>query len=334
MKLKQIKLQNFRLYEDAEIAFLPGLNQIVGPNAQGKTTLLEAIGCLISGHSFRTHQPQELIRHGASQFFIQAEFEKLGILQSVKLFYDGRKKTFYHNETKLKSGSAILGMLQGVIITPDHIQLIKGSPGVRRHFLDLLIAQTDPLYVYHLNRYMRGLQQRNALLRSRQLETLEAFESEMATSAGGIMQKRGEAVLSLQPLAQKIYQELSDEKVPISLNYKTIGQARSPEQILAQLAKHRRKEMEIGYTLTGPHRDDFLITMGEHEAKFFASEGQKHSLVLALYLAKWHQIKKLSDCSPLMLIDDVGIGLDNVRKGRLFHYLNHLGQVVITCCNS
>ena len=285
---------------------------------------------MMTGHSFRTSFPEEMIRHGDREFVIQASFCKHGVEQSVKIHFDGKKKQVFHNEAKLCTNGALLGHLQGVILTPDHIQLVKGGPQIRRHYLDLLLAQIDPLYVHHLTRYTKALKQRNLQLKERRCEAIDVWEEQMAYSATFLTGKRQEIIDRITPCAKDVYYKLAGEKISLGLIYKPFGQAKTFEEFSAQFKRHRAKEMEMGYTMTGPHRDDFLIGIGDNEARNFASEGQKHTLVAALFLAKWHIIQTLSDALPLLLIDDVGVGLDATRRKNMMEYLETLGQVVLT----
>ena len=173
--LRNLYLRQFRRYEEVHFQFNPTINSIVGPNAHGKTTILEAIQFLMSGRSFRTQQPSDLIRHEQNYFYIEADFIKQGIQQTLKISYDGKERKIVHNSTVCQSSTNLLGLLQGVVVIPDSASLVKGSPLLRRHFLDLQIAQVDPLYVHHLTRYARAMRQRNVLLKRKDLATIHGW---------------------------------------------------------------------------------------------------------------------------------------------------------------
>ena len=333
--LQKLYLRNFRKYEEALFEFIPTINTIIGPNAHGKTTILEAIQFLMSGRSFRTQQIADLIQHGQSSFYIEASFIKQGIEQTLRISYDGNERKIVHNSTICRSSTNLLGLLQGVIVTPDNASLIKGSPLLRRHFLDLQIAQIDPLYVHHLTRYAGAMRQRNVLLKRKELNTIEGWEQEMATAGAYLTLQRKQAVADLQKLGQPLHKMLTDEQQSFGLEYKSsCSQIEDLELLrkhyLQQWNKIRHREKELGMSLYGPHRDDLLIKIGDREARLFASEGQQRSCVMALRLAEWQRLHALSQEAPLMLIDDVGISLDGSRRQKLLTHLRNLSQVFLT----
>lgn len=334
MLLRKIYLHHFRCYSEASFEFSSGVNVICGPNAKGKTSLLEAIYLLMTGRSFRTSQNEDLIRIGASGFYLEAHFVKHEIEQILKMHWNGKERKIILNNTPCSS-SGLFGILQGVVVTPDDVSLVKGAPSQRRHFLDMQIAQIDPLYVHHLLRYNRAIRQRNALLRSKNFSTLESWEHEMANSAAYLVRQRHQAIEELQAKGVEIYRVLSGEQDELQLNYKTGAPvSESVEGLrkyyMEQFKKLRKREAELGCTLIGPQKDDVTIAIGQKEARFFASEGQQRSCVAALRLAEWMRLHSLADEMPLMLIDDVGMSLDSVRRERLMGYMETLGQVFLT----
>lgn len=221
MYLKQLRLYNFRKYKDATFCFSPKINYICGKNAVGKTTLLEAIYILMTSKSFRTSQNQDLMNVEASSFALEAHFLKHNIEQYVKLTFDGKQKKIYINNSLCSSSANLLGLIYGVAFTPDDSDLIKGTPGIRRHYIDLLIAQADPLYVHYLSRYQKAMQQRNCLLKTRQFTILFPWEEEMAKSAEYIVTKRKKVIDLLFPLVQKNYQTISSEEGAFDIELKS-----------------------------------------------------------------------------------------------------------------
>jgi len=335
MHLVSLTLRNFRLYHEAVIAFCPKINMIWGENAIGKTTVLEAIYFLITGRSFRTQHTVELIKAGASFFFIEAHFVKHGIDQVLKVSFDGKERRIFHNSTSLNSSTNLLGILQGVLITPDDSSLVKGAPLTRRHYLDLQIAQGDPLYVHYITRYNQAMRQRNVLLKSKNTGGIETWENEMAVAAAYITLQRRQTVAELNSLANPLHQHLTGTDEELKLDYKTSA----PSQLdlnalktyhLELYKRHRKREMDLGVTLNGPQKDDLFIFLNALEARYFASEGQQRSVVSTLRLAEWARLKAVSEEAPLMLIDDLGISLDSQRKNKLLNYLKDLSQVFLT----
>jgi DNA replication and repair protein RecF len=317
--LKSLYLRNFRSYKEAEFSFREKLNVLFGDNAQGKTNLLEAIYLIATGKSFRTQTLSELIRAGESFFFLEAEILRDGVLQKVKVAFDGEKRQVTLDANHFASFQPLLGTLPSVIYTPYDIELIAGSPAERRRFLNLHLAQSDPIYVHHFSRFWRAMKQRNCLLRAKRIEGIECWEAEMAQSAEYLGRARQEMVSELS------FPHLLDEKQEIQFQISA-----NPKSYLAQLQKNRAREMELGVTLTGPHRDDLLIAIDGKPARLFASEGQKKTAIAALKLAEWERLSKRVGAPALMCFDDLGGSLDETRQGLIKAKLQQLGQVFIT----
>lgn len=334
MKLRHLRLFNFRGYEDTSFAFSPGINHIVGPNAVGKTSVLEAIHLLMCGSSFRTSQNSELIRYNTPSFYVEGVFEKHGVEQTVKIAYDGSRKKIVINSTQCHSYTNLLGVILGVVFTPDDAALVKGVPGGRRQFLDLHISQFDPLYVHYTSRYQRAMKQRNSMLRQGLLKAIFPWEEEMANAAAYLTEKRRQVVQELEITSRGIYQKLGCEATPLTVSLKsTLGRYETTaikELFLGMMERNRSKEREAGITFVGPHKDDVLFGIGDKELKVFGSEGQQRSCVAALRLATWERLKERSMVKPLMLVDDVGMSLDMNRQGKLSDHLANLGQVFLT----
>ncbi len=338
MRLITLYLWNFRNYRETVVHFSKALNVLSGKNAQGKTNLLEAISVLMTGRSFRTPHLTDLVFFGASGFYLEAHFEKDQIEQSLKFSFDGTQRKIILNDTPLPSSSALLGQLIGVILSPEDHELVKGPPAFRRQFLDLQIAKSNPLYLYHFSRYLRALKYRNLLLRKQNTTGIEAWEHEMAKSAAFITLQRKETVMELEKESHPLQTHISGSIDRLQLKYKSSACQAFPEgdegaltaYFISQFVKHRARELFLGNTLTGPHRDDFHILVQEKEARLFASEGQQRSCVAALRLAEWNRLKAMTGEIPLMCLDDVGISLDQEREKALYQGLNDLGQVFVT----
>ncbi len=335
MEIRSLYLRNFRRYREAFFEFKPGINLIHGNNAQGKTTLLEALYCFSVGKSFRTPAYKDLISHEAPSFFIEVEFVHHHIQQKIRFFADPHQKRIFLNETLLSTVSALIGIIQGVVITPDDMSLIKGTPLTRRHYLDLQLSQGDRTYLYHLSRYNRAMRQRNQLLKEQNLQTIEIWEQEMAVSAAYITKQRLIAIQEIQRFAQGFYLALSKESALLKLAYSIDF---SPNSSLDDLngyyqekfQKNREREVLLGYTQSGPHRHDLHIFLDDKEVKHFASEGQQRSCIHALRFGEWTRLKKLGTQIPIFMIDDLGMSLDEHRKSNLFEQLTQLGQVFLT----
>lgn len=341
MHLRALYLHNFRIYEEALYEFGPKINVISGFNARGKTSILEAIYFLMTGRSFRTAQVSDMIRHGAQNFYIEASFVKHGVEQTLRVSCSGKDRKIIYNNTQCGSSSDLLGLLQGAVIHPDDATIVKGAPEARRHLLDVQIAQANPLYIHHITRYNRAMKQRNHLLRAKTAVTIESWEHEMANSAAYIVFERLLAIEDLQDIGQRLHTLICGSNDTLGLAYKSQALPRGVSvadtdvlklrsYYLDQYRKLRKREMELGITLTGPQKDDVFIGLNTNEARFFASEGQQRSCVAALRLAEWERLKSMSGEIPIMLIDDIGMSLDYSRRNRLFNHLPSLEQVFLT----
>ncbi len=327
MWVKALLLRNFRSYGDAQFQFSPQNNLIIGPNARGKTTILEAIYLLITGRSFRSNNLDELVKEGEDGFYVELHYENQGIDHSIRYIYEKKQRRIFANRHPCKSLSDLLGLLQGALLLPDDIQLIKGAPKQRRKYLDLQLAQMNPLYVHHLTRYFRAMRQRNALLKMHSERAIELFETEMASSGAYLIEERERIVALLTQDCTEVQEALSCGKEAVSLKYVPKYQ---PKDLLEQYRKMRSREMKTGSSMVGPHLDDLSLKLGNQEAKLYASEGQKKSLTTALKFAEWNQLKAHSDTTPLMLIDDVGVSLDASRREKLISLLDGFSQVFVT----
>lgn len=336
MYVKTLFLRHFRNFNSGHFDFCPTMNLICGPNARGKTSLLEALFLLVMGRSFRPGHHVDLIAHGETSALVDALFCKHSVDQRLQIHLFEKERKIIHNATPLHNLSSLFGTLQGVIMSPDDAHLIKGAPSLRRQFLDSQIAQIDPLYVYYLSRYTKALAHRNQLLRQKITLSIDTFEHEMAKAAGYVITKRKEALSGIGLHAKKFYSFLTNESEELSFTYLSAAAAIAAENEIAlfykeQYYKQRIKEMSAGHTLIGPHKDDFGIYLKGKEAKYFGSEGQQRSAAIALRIGEWVNLKYHVLEKPLLMIDDFGISLDAHRKKRLLEWVAlDLGQVFIT----
>lgn len=334
MVVKQLLLRNFRGYEEIVFPLLPALNRIEGKNGAGKTSLLEALYFLATGRSFLSPHLTDLIHKGKDHFYIEAEFIRDGAEQKLSVGYDGLHRRIHYNNTLFHQFSHLLGILPSTLYSPKDHALISGSPQERRRFLNIQLSQSDPLYVHHLTRYHRAMKQRNALLKMKQKEGLKPFEEVMAVSARYLMEKRDALLTLLRPKVHRLVNELSAQHDTFDLHYTPSIPLKKIDAIETVFDKQRSKELTFGSTLSGPHRDDFQITIDRSEAKSYASEGQKRSFIAALKLAEWEFLKENSEAIPLLSIDDFGIHLDQGRRALLEEKLTAYGQVLLTSPDS
>ena len=366
MRLKQLVLRNFRSYADCEIDFTDRVNLIIGENAQGKTTLLEAIYFLSTAKSHRTYPDNELIRHNESWFYLKGKVVPIdgadtnpetGNLQSLNLMTVevsnelSGKKRFKFNGVLQKKLSQWIGQFNVVFFSPESLTLVKGSPADRRRFIDLLISQISSSYLNSLQNYQFALKQRNELLkqiRSKQAspDLLDPWDDILVSEGVSIIQTRIEIFTQLKDCIQAKHAELTGNRETLELKYQpspekvgdTVGQEVA-ELFRRGLQSCRSYDILRGITSLGPHRDDFKLileaqsagAMYFQEAKAFGSQGQQRTIALALKLGELELIRETTGKTPIVLLDDVFSELDGERSSFLFQLLGRLNaQTFIT----
>ncbi len=324
--LKKLYLHHFRNHENREFEFGSHINVISGDNAKGKTNLLEAISLLSTGRSFRTQHLSELIQEGKKFFYLEAIFVHANTEQTIKMSFDGKEKKLALNATEFSSFIPLLGTFPSIFSVPSDMDLITDSPATRRRFLNLHLAQSDPMYVHYWARFWRACKQRNCLLKAKNLETIFCFEAEMAQAAQYLFQAR---TTFLDQLKEPLLQQNLSANEQIAIDFKSSYPPRALEYE-QHLKKMRAKELEIGITMHGPHRDDFAISVNQKSAINFASEGQKKTAVMALRLSQWQHLFQKMQCPPVFAIDDYEMMLDEKRQNQLKEILKTMGQVFLT----
>lgn len=337
MWIQELFLKGFRLFNERNFVFQSDMNYFIGPNARGKTTVLEAIFLLICGRSPRTQTLSEAAALGGQTFTIEAVFEKWNLPQHLKLKFDGERLLIFHNYARCKGIVDIIGLLQGVFTSPSDVQLVKGAPVLRRRFLNVLLSQADPLYVHHLVRYQRALAQRNALLKRNQASTLDLWEKEMSRSGAYLTEKREEGLRALTANASLLLNKITGGCEELSLAFMSkipLGPSHQMQAAYEALFKKSRKlELIRGHTLYGPHKEDWVPKINGIPLKAFGSEGQMISFIYALKFAEWTLLKERSGEPPLLLLDDFGMGLDIKRREKVIEAFNNQGQTFITAAS-
>lgn len=335
MFLKNLFLRNFRNYASLKIAFSPSLNIICGSNAVGKTNLLEAIYLLSTGRSFRTINLNDLIKHRESFFYLEAEIETKNILQTIKIFYDGKNKKITLNSTEYPSFTSLLGLLPSSLYSVDDLNIIKGKPILRRKFLNLHLAQKDPLYVHHFSRFYKALKQRNYLLKSRKLHLLKPFDIELCKSGSYLTYARKNFIEKLQKPMLTAINKLTkmdiNPKIKYISSFNCINDLDEINQkYMDELIKNQKKDLDFKTTTIGPQRDDFYVFINGKSAKDFASEAQKKLILYSLRFAEWQLLNQEDKQKALFLIDDFDAHLDENHKDNIKNALLDFSQTFIT----
>ncbi|MFF3428746.1 DNA replication/repair protein RecF [Streptomyces sp. NPDC002602] len=352
MHVSHLSLADFRSYARAEVPLGPGVTAFVGPNGQGKTNLVEAIGYLATLGSHRVSSDAPLVRMGAERAVIRAAVTQGERQQLVELELNpGRANRARINRSSQVRPRDVLGIVRTVLFAPEDLALVKGDPGERRRFLDELVTARSPRMAAVRSDYERVLKQRNTLLksaamarrhggRSMDLSTLDVWDQHLARAGAELLAQRLDLISTLLPLADKAYEQLAPGGGPLGLTYKSSageavdsGEARTREAlyevVLAALADVRKQEIERGVTLVGPHRDDVLLRLGELPARGYASHGESWSYALALRLASYELLRS-EGSEPVLILDDVFAELDSRRRERLAELVSPGEQVLVT----
>ena len=344
MNVQKIALNGFRNYEWETTEFSPGTNVICGPNAQGKTNLLEAVYMLSCGRSFRTRFDKELVGFGFSEGEILAEVWSHERQQTVDLrFRVGQPKRITVNGVK-KTAGELAAVVNTVLFCPDDLNLIKEGAAVRRRLMDNAISQIRPRYAEILTEFNRLYEHKTRILKDWRekpslLETLDEFSDGMARASAQLIRYRAAYAARLNQTAPPIHREFSGKGEELSLRYQTVSTVRDPYASAKEIyydicdhqERHRQAELESAQCLTGAHKDDLEIDINGRSARSFASQGQTRTAALSLKLAEREILQAESGEMPILLLDDVLSELDQKRQEFVLNRIGG-GQTLITCC--
>ena len=346
MQLRKLQLRNFRNYEEMALTFEPGVNLIVGDNAQGKTNLLESIAYLGSGKSFRAMKTGEMIRFGADFADLEGNIFAEGREQTLRwvLFSGSRPRQIWRNGAKKKTTSEILGVLPTVLFCPEDLMVLKSGAAQRRRLGDHALCQLRPNYDAALTEYGRILDQKNRILKDHFenpgiLEILPEYNTRLCQVGALLISYRARFYEALEYSAAKFHNQFSGGVENFTLDYKTVSTVKDPfapisvvtNELMDHLDKHYRAELEAAQCLTGPHKDDFTVSLSGIDLKAYGSQGQTRTAAISLKLAQRELMGREWGEEPVLLLDDV---LSELDPGRQDFVLNQIvkGQVFITCC--
>lgn len=346
MNLTELQLRNFRNYEDLTLLLEPGVNLIVGDNAQGKTNLLEAISYLGSGKSFRAMKTREMIRFGEEFGEIEGKVFSQERQQTLRyvLFSGSRPRQIWRNGAKKKSSSELAGVLPTVLFCPEDLMILKMGASQRRRFGDLALSALRPNYEAALMEYNRILEQKARILKDHfenpaVLAILPEYNTRLCQVGALLISYRARFYDALGASAARFHGQFSGGSEEFSLQYRTVSTVSDPfapvakltEELLAHLERHHRAELETAQCLTGPHKDDFSVCLSGIDLKAYGSQGQTRTAAISLKLAQRELMGREWGEEPVLLLDDV---LSELDPGRQDFVLNQIvsGQVFITCC--
>jgi DNA replication and repair protein RecF len=363
--LAHLRLRDFRNYPRLDADFAPGFHLLLGDNAQGKTNILEAVYLMATLRSFRGVGGAQMIRHGQKGYFVggsvvggmvpassgssgresapsdQSRLTSAATMltshseREVKIYWSARERKLALDGQPVKRLGDYLGTLRAVVFCTEDLQLVKGAARARRRFLDLLLAQTLPAYLPLLQRYLRAVRARNALLKHSRPggtdeATLDSFSRELVELGNQLIRMRTELAPKFSPLARLAYRRISNDAEELRIEY----QPSVKKDFAVELAQSRNRERTYRSTLVGPHRDDLRLLLNEHSVSQFGSEGQKRTLAIALKMAQAEYLAGIHGSAPVLLIDDVMGELDVKRRSGFLPLLEQArktgGQVFMT----
>ncbi len=368
MYVAHLSLTDFRSYPQVELPLDPGITALVGPNGQGKTNLVEAIGYMATLGSHRVPSDAALVRAGATRAVVRTRvIRELDPGNPRATLVEIEVTPGKANRARVNGGSPsrardVLGILRTVLFAPEDLALVKGDPDGRRRFLDDLLVQLTPRIAGVVQDYDRVLRQRSALLKSAgaamrgsrsgaDLRTLDVWDAKLAQTGAQLVVARRDLVTELAPRVAEAYEQVSSGQGEAVITYKAsldaaLGEDASADpattelveaQLLEAMGRLRSKEIERGVSLVGPHRDDLVLTLGGLPAKGYASHGESWSYALALRLASYGLLSDDTtgadwgrDGEPVLILDDVFAELDTRRRDRLAELVAPARQVLIT----
>lgn len=332
MYIKNIAIKNFRNYEKEEIKLSKDINVFFGNNAQGKTNIIEAIFICSMGKSFRTKKDKELIKFNEKESEIEIGYQKIDREGTIKYILN-EKKCMFLNKVPIRKLSEILGNINIVMFSPEDINIIKNGPSRRRKFLNMLISQLRPQYIYNYNMYMKVLEEKNNYLKKIKLQykdnnLLDIYDEKLSEYGNNINQYRNEFINKIKNKIEKIHRQITEEKEEINIKY--ISDCFDKKEYYEELIINREEDIKRGYTKKGIHRDDIVFYINHKQVDIYGSQGQQRTAILSLKLAELEVIYDELGEYPILLLDDFMSELDETRKKAFLKNIKNT-QIIITC---
>ena len=333
MYVKSLDLLNFRNYDSASIQLDPGINIFYGDNAQGKTNILEAIYLGGTSKSHKGTKDRDMIKIGREESHIRMHVDKNQNDYRIDMHLKKNKsKGIAIGGVPIRRAGELFGIVSIVFFSPEDLNIIKNGPGERRRFLDLILCETDKIYMSDLTRYGKCLAQRNKLLHDLYMNPyleseLSVWDEQLAGIGRRIIDRRAEFILSLSEIASEIHLKLTGGKEKLSLSYEPNTDS---DLFLDRLIKNRDTDKKMKTTTSGPHRDDFCIRANAMDLRTYGSQGQQRTAALSLKLSEIGLIEDRIHDHPVLLLDDVLSELDRDRQNYLLQSIKGT-QTLITC---
>ncbi len=333
MILKSVALSHFRNYENLYMEFDRGTNILYGDNAQGKTNVLESVYVSGTTRSHKGSKDRELIQFGEEEAHIQTIVEKKEKDFQIDMHIKkNRSKGIAINKIPIKKAAELFGILNIVFFSPEDLNIIKNGPSERRRFLDVELCQLDRIYLFHLTNYNKILNQRNKLLKDINFkpelkDTLPVWDMQLIDYGKKIIASRKDFVKQLNKIIYEIHRRISGEREELLLSYEPDV---PEEKFEEELARSQERDLKLGMTSVGPHRDDMCFLIHDIDIRRFGSQGQQRSCALSLKLSEIELVKSSIKETPVLILDDVLSELDSSRQNFLLNSIHDI-QTIITC---
>ena len=333
MKIKQLKLKNYRNYDLLDLEFDSSTNIFYGDHAQGKTNILESIYLCGTTKSHRGTKDRDLIKFGKEESHIEAVVEKNEVPFKIDIHLKkDSPKGIAINKMPIRKASELFGVINIVFFSPEDLNIIKNGPSERRRFIDLELAQLDKVYLSDLSNYNRIVNQRNKLLkdaynRQELLETLDVWDIQLCHYGNKIIDRRNLFIYQLNQIVEKVHEHLTGKKEKLYISYEPSNGKMNLEQAIK---RNRERDIRMKSTSVGPHRDDICFMTDEIDIRKFGSQGQQRTAALSLKLSEIELVKQVTKDMPILLLDDVLSELDQHRQNYLLDSICDV-QTLITC---
>ncbi len=343
MYLTKIKLQNFRNYEEEELILSPSINVLIGENAQGKTNLIESIYFLAMSRSHRTARDREMIGWKKDFAKVKGQLEKKSHQLPLEIILSKNGKVAKFNHLEQKKLSDYIGQLNVIMFAPEDLALVKGSPSVRRRFIDMELGQMNKIYLHHLVQYQQILKQRNKFLKQARYHGkfdeiyLDVLTEQLAAEGAEVLFYRFQFIKKLNFWAKEVQSNISNNKESLVIEYNSLNELNDEltvEEIFEILKINYKsvesQEIDQGTTTLGPHRDDLVFFVNERNVQTYGSQGQQRTTALSLKLAEIELMHEVTGEYPILLLDDVLSELDDSRQTHLLNSIQNKVQTFIT----
>ena len=335
MNITKIELQNFRNYRKKIFDNFSNLNIIIGKNGIGKTSIVEAIYLGSLAKSFKTNNDETMINNNSDYFKIKIYYYEYGIKKNLELFLDKNGKKTKINSKLQRRLSDFISQYRIIMLSPDELKLVKSSPSTRRNYLNIQISQLDKEYLYYLNNYNNLIKNKNDYLKKLMLNSnldqryLDILDDKIAEEGIKIYNHRKHYIELINKYINDIFKNFEINN-NIYIEYISDYKINDKEKIVKELKKIRNKEINLGMTTFGIHRDDYEFIHNNNNSKDYSSQGLQKLIVLAMKLSEVKIFVNEYNITPILLLDDLFSELDEKNRNKIFKSLDKDIQIFIT----